>query len=887
MDIPRSSSGIPKELEPEATKGSDFARRIKWVGRNQLVIATNKGFVHSCFMNGIEQIGEWQYLYYNDKATGGGHFESLITSPANDILLLGDTNGNSMLVSASNHFQPYRWHAHDAKVTSLFWPASMCKQKDNGTIGPVYTSGVIDGKLKQWHVLLDPDTRSLCVVLHATFSLASVSQAGSSILSLGIYQVATNEEKGQPKTDFLICGDSMGSVHLFLLSSSEQTDCKTERAPVVTIKNVHKGEKVTHVLVRSPHEIYTVSNGRHGSLQRYVLDTQIPKLTLLRGGKRLAHLLEGIERILLPTAGTGAATGTVYSAGIDSPPLPSSSSALARGKKFFEKDSPQKYSLDEEADYDDEMMSDIPEDVFLFGFHSQDIVIVNLRNKTQSLRIHCGRSKRGCDFAYDHSPDGKFSLAFTTNRKITVHSSSPLMRPYHNMIIAQRDPFHGVEVNDLVFLENSTSSGNSSSHFYFVTGSNDTTAKVWCMRFKCSWQLQCLHTIHGHTSVVRTLAVINCGDDQSLLFSGGGDCVLQCTLISGSQFERCQYIAQYRPSITQCRVMAVIALRTAAYYPANTTRHALVVADSFGQIQVLGFDATAHTFTLLMELEGFTSTVLSLDSVAAVFDNKDNSDIRWIVFAGGTTGCVHLWDVTSAVRTYISSHYTPAIPTTTTTTTTLPQATMPPLYTFEGVHQSGVNCMTVITQPWRSGTSHQTTASVTAHIPHAAAATTFMLATGGDDQAIQLVQFRLSLHQSLEVRVAPLHRWHEPLAHGSNVSAIRTDGLTLVSSGPDQRINMWQVPNDHSKNNNDNSDNNENAKKLPPPLMLKRVASHLTAVADVSSMLSVVVPDNSSCFPTTFHTPAPAKQAHADSLRVIVAGVGLQCLHLIRNGAFQ
>ena len=106
----------------------DFVRRMKLLGRTQLVIATDKGYlyypilcylcyhsqppmnkkhktrriVHTCELPDDESSDlEWRYLYHNPR---GGLFESLEASPKEKTVALGTTSGFVSVVSVDSLF---------------------------------------------------------------------------------------------------------------------------------------------------------------------------------------------------------------------------------------------------------------------------------------------------------------------------------------------------------------------------------------------------------------------------------------------------------------------------------------------------------------------------------------------------------------------------------------------------------------------------------------------------------------------------------------------------------------------------------------------------------------------------------------------------------------
>ncbi|KAJ4844773.1 hypothetical protein Tsubulata_003478 [Turnera subulata] len=138
-----------------------------------------------------------------------------------------------------------------------------------------------------------------------------------------------------------------------------------------------------------------------------------------------------------------------------------------------------------------------------------------------------------------------------------------------------------------------------------------------------------------------------------------------------------------------------------------------------------------------------------------------------------------------------------------------------PLYVFNNVHQSGVNCLHVSSVPSSQG-------SDTGFV--------FRVVSGGDDQALHCFEFELSpvstsinpnivspdggcifgnsesvknsfrcsQSQNKNLRLRFLHRDRVASAHSSAIKGIWTDGTWVFSTGLDQRIRCWLLT-DHCK----------------------------------------------------------------------------------------
>ena len=124
---------------------------------------------------------------------------------------------------------------------------------------------------------------------------------------------------------------------------------------------------MTDIVCRGTNEMYSVCNGRKGSMKRYRWDPPQQRLHPV-GIYKLRHVLEGIERILLPRNT------------LDPEPAHESGEEKEKNKeKEKEKENDEdKHERKQERDEED-----LPSDIYLFGFHAENMMIMNVKSRSQ------------------------------------------------------------------------------------------------------------------------------------------------------------------------------------------------------------------------------------------------------------------------------------------------------------------------------------------------------------------------------------------------------------------------------------------------------------------------------------------------------------------------
>jgi len=164
-----------------------------------------------------------------------------------------------------------------------------------------------------------------------------------------------------------------------------------------------------------------------------------------------------------------------------------------------------------------------------------------------------------------------------------------------------------------------------------------------------------------------------------------------------------------------------------------------------------------------------------------------------------------------------------------------------PFFSLEA-HQSGVNCLSIqrLNMDQKEGDC-------------------FILASGGDDQSLRTLFLAMHSQPSSDpprptVRV--LANYFVQLAHASSIKCVELfEGRYLFSTGPDQRLNVWEVK-------------TSMASCYDCQIALALVGSYFLDVADIAAL---GVSSNSL--------------SGNPSLLVIAAGCGMQLLEIEFNGS--
>jgi WD40 repeat protein len=429
------------------------------------------------------------------------------------------------------------------------------------------------------------------------------------------------------------------------------------------------------------------------------------------------------------------------------------------------------------------------------GVTANDIVLWDLRNACELLRVPCGGWRRPHTCALGDG--GRFVVAFISKGVLHVRrrwphdvldghdasGSAPQLASGPHAHRSLRFGHHGREVHTALFVPPPADAA-AGTCCALLTGSEDGT--LFHVYFDCSEagapQLPRLRasSLLAQTTggtAVRSIALVPHLAGGWFLLSAGAKEVLMCWRLTwqGAALVARSVSAQARPVDAFHR-----AWRAGAAAPADATggdqRHLAVcgfVAGDRLYAAVSSSDATLAVWTLPVGASGARWSlcatlrvghcpVLCLSCVVA-------PDGPWLV-GGATDGTVGVWHLgaltqqtaaTAAAAAAAESHTVPEV---------LPSALL------RTMHQSGVNSLSVAAAP----------------LPLAAALGSMLplwvLVTGGDDQALNALVLQLA---DGDVQVVAAQR--RPNAHASALKSVWTDGAAVLTTSLDQRLRTWCV----------------------------------------------------------------------------------------------
>lgn len=171
----------------------------------------------------------------------------------------------------------------------------------------------------------------------------------------------------------------------------------------------------------------------------------------------------------------------------------------------------------------------------------------------------------------------------------------------------------------------------------------------------------------------------------------------------------------------------------------------------------LDLAAAKPMFRTVAELRHHVKPVLCVATVTVPPDADAGGAPSHLLFSGGTDGSLAAWDLGPAVANAKGAASNAAVD-------------LAPLHAWDDAHQSGVNCVAAANVPGPPGR--------------------VLVVTGGDDQAVRVAVCHASAsHSPLKLQV--LQVFSRPLAHASAVRGAWTDGAVAITTGLDQRVNVW------------------------------------------------------------------------------------------------
>lgn len=379
----------------------------------------------------------------------------------------------------------------------------------------------------------------------------------------------------------------------------------------------------------------------------------------------------------------------------------------------------------------------------LLGFSGAFFIIYNLDLRRIILEINCGGGHRSWDCMITKS--NMLDFYFIKEMKINYYTEK-----FSNILTMDLvKGYHNKEINTgLIIYE-----PELGEKLVFISGGEDTTIRVTKVNVNCvPICFETVLSIKLHLSSVRCItscAVINDNKHQNvheyLIFSGGGraQIILQKLSINNTSFDvKFEHIHSYYKSLNEdeaeTRIMDLVTINMAF----NVI---LVAACSDGTLQCFTVSLNSEKtnkmeFTLLGEVKYLLRCIMRL-AIVNVFN-------RHIVVSMATDGLMVFWDFTDVCL--------------------------------------GISCDKKI--PFFYVKTHQN--SITSVSCHQVDDSTFIFATGGDDDAFDLRVIQFSVTDDCAIAAKVICFWRSTRLHAAQVSGIYINSDYVITSSIDQYVNI-------------------------------------------------------------------------------------------------
>lgn len=388
---------------------------------------------------------------------------------------------------------------------------------------------------------------------------------------------------------------------------------------------------------------------------------------------------------------------------------------------------------------------------------------------------------------------------------------------------------------ELVRLSRSTSQTIAADDpVVMVTGGEDTMLKVTGHDFAGYDGGQGLgigqHTLHGHPSAIKALCCTHIDGRWPVVISvGAKEAVMawqlstsEDTSSSSRQFNSklvCRWGPRRKSTLDgeeiDHRFHAVTAFPQRSMSLDADTGHIVAAGGTGNAIDLWCFDEARGKIQNEASLVGHGGLVLCL---AHCHLQVRSGKVVAYVACGTTSGSVYIWELSGVLNNRL--------------------AESSPKFVVAGAHQSGVNCLHIM-----SAHPNQLT-----------------IITGGDDQSIHVSTLSVTTLPNDETSLAPYSSWRHDLAHASGLKGMGlvrgTSSTVLFSTSLDCRLHVWRLSTGAGASESNSGDN------LPLDVHLNKLSSEVLSVADVSAL-------------------AACRQGTGDNVDVAVVGHGLQAFRWI------
>lgn len=721
----------------------DWVEALKLIDSERMYVATNEGII---YLRHPKKHSSWNIVYTNPRRKPIVCLEVLSPKQRgsfNRFVCSGDVNGYISLIAISDKsVEDYKvgpllqWQAHGhMKVLGLFEAKRALEGAGNQSSSLSIFSTDIKGEIKWWEIPEADLSRG--VANDQPLLLASmVSPLKKRIVSVCLCD----------SHELVVCGDQHGSIMGFKIEDCQNPGQQLKLA--MMMKNHHGKESASLLKLNAAGNL--MSGGRDGKLYEYEIHSSksdASKVDILRPvGIHIEKHVAAIE------------------------------DHIELGDK----------------------------QAFIVGFQSVDFEVWNVKENCCMIKINCGgwqrprsffmNEKEGLNFAYvkDHRNIHVQRLLSATDQEMNAKEQEEVAKVsmFSNALAPQ---FHGKAIHSTrIIFSSLVDDSKLPGNFVAVSGSEDGYVRYseWDLDDKSTLNLkstgivgECIAGAH-----VRAISSSPCCKMTSrkckgvyVTAVGAKEVIMVWRIFQDAEGLKCRFAGGKEP---KCGLRPKT--MNTSRGPKFTDLRYLAV-DTFvfdngsqGEILFLLVSSSDGLIKLIaLECEGASGCIKWHDNICELVQGSSNPTLSIscevsegaqgkivIALTGSTDGAVCVWDLSSAVRGFMS---------TLNSTLGSEQNGAPkvsPLAKYEGLHDSGVN-------------------SIATHLT-GKDRKRITVTTAGDDQALHLKDIIINAEDGNLILVSQ-RDVHVPNAHVSSLKSVWTNGDLIASTGIDQRLNLWRI----------------------------------------------------------------------------------------------
>ncbi|RHZ50868.1 hypothetical protein Glove_490g36 [Diversispora epigaea] len=819
--LPPSESYLSYIQQNMNLPSREHIRNFLLIDYRVIVISTNFGHIlkHNNLTN------EWKPLY---NSTNLHNYTMMKASNCGRIVCCGSIYGHLYIISVNQEFQTLEKKLHDFKVFEIF-----LEETEDENI--IY---IISHAVQNDISLLKFDFNNNKPILEILYKLNVPSQF--LLMSLAFC----------PSYNILVCGSRDSGLVIYNLNQSPSTPIN-ELSPIIYLDKIHGKQSVTSIALKVENLVINSSCVHHHESTDDFTDNDMKVLIIYttgRDGCYAKYRLKGITNKYNKNNKYDVNT-TESSQNLKE----DYNKSLMRS--YIDEDGDDKRSyIDEDSDDDDnnhnnnkkqklnkkdnnksgeaavivlnhglileevyrakitkgwlEKVLFVDDELMLLGFYRKRFFVYNEFKKFQIFSVACGGAHRVWHFKAQDKKMNKASFMFIRKENVFIYSRETHDNQGFDECELQRN-FHGRECRTVKFLKN-----DQNKAIIFATGAEDSILRLFqYIPDNIEGCLVNLCRIKKHTSVIRSIEWSY--GKGLLLFSSGASEELVCwkvevkfkndTIIENSLNSQVADVNCLEwalcPAISEIPETRIMDISVFSIVPSQGI-HIIAAGYSDSALRVWLFDEESREFLLIGYAKYHFKCILQVEHLIIKAFNEMNTD-GIIIFTVATDGRIAIFDISQVVFKILDTYKNE-------NTSFTHQNLGDPIYSYQA-HQSGVNCISI--HKISKNSKNITTSTFERFI------TTFMIATGGEDNAIAI--------KFLDITISLLY----------DISIQIINDTLLFSISLDQHLNLWKIPyldsigSKESKNFRDNiGSNRDNDQEF------QLIKSEFINVHDISSM---------------------------------------------------